>query len=129
MNVSRAVNTVVALLVLATAIGACAAQTALGKAKEGLLYDRELAVGILTGATQAYDAKGISQAQFERVVDLYRLHRAAHNVAVDAVALAEAAAKSGKPYDPGQLEALRAGAARALKDLVDLATLLGIRKP
>lgn len=107
---------------------ACAAGTPLGKAKEGLLYDKEVAVGVLTEATHAYDAKALSGENFKLIVDLYRKYRAVHNLAVDGVAAADLLARAGKAYDRQKLESLRLQAMQAFRDLVETAMAFRLLK-
>lgn len=124
---SRRVSVTIAAILLLVLV-ACASTTPLGKAKEGLLYDKEVAVGVLTEATHAYDAKALSEENFKRVVDLYRKYRTVHNLAVDGVAAADLLARAGKPYDRQQIESLRLQAMQAFRDLVETAVAFGLLK-
>jgi hypothetical protein len=116
------------LVVLVLLVAACAATTPLGKAKEGLNYDKEVNVSVMAEAVRAYDAKLITQTQYDKIKEAYTIWQRAHNLAVDAVALAEKRAASGQPWSQLEVNQARAVALNAATMLVQLLTQAGIIK-
>jgi ABC-type iron transport system FetAB permease component len=116
-----------AVLLMLT-LAACAATTQLGKAKEGLLYDKELAQGGMAEAVRAFDAKLISAADFDKVKIAYTAWQKVHNTAVDAISLAQQRQDAGQPWDRSAVESARALALNAMNTFIQLAVQLKLIK-
>lgn len=116
------------LLTVALALAGCAATSALGKAKEALLYDKQLGEGAYEAAARMYVSGQLPKDRFDQATAIYSKWRSAHVVAVQLVATAEAAQNLGKPFDQAQAERVRLAATAALTDFVNLLTSFGVLK-
>jgi len=117
----RNLSLLIAVLVLVS-LAACAATTPLGKAKEGLMYDRDVNVSLMAETVKAYDAKLLTAVQFEKAKQAYTTWQTAHNLAVDAIALAQSRQDAGQPWSRVDLDNARSIALNAATALVKLLT-------
>jgi hypothetical protein len=128
MRCRSSTRVIIFLAVLLAMVAGCYATTGIGKVKEALTYDKETAVGLMVSAVKAYDLKVLPQKDFDRVIEVYREWQKYHNLAVDAVILAEIRMKAGGSWDQVQIEKARDLAQTALYVLVDTATKLKLLK-
>lgn len=124
MRVQRC-TTGMLLVVLVLLAAACAATTAVGKAKEGLLYDREVAIALMAEGVKLHAAKVLSDANYAKLTDAYTKYAAAHNAAVAAIQVVQATNATGGTV-MAKMQTSLAASSGLLSEFLTVATAFGL---